>query len=290
MTVVYFVFSIVTSPVLYQKVLDRLDLSMDDDNTEAPRPQDPHLESVRLAHSAVFTWISGCMGFHAASEIPEDIIQTASLSGEGSTASSDDVSLKQGQRDRFFHAESALIITSKAISQQRLSLRTKADLAYRFWEVTSIVSIGLGMLTTIIVSLSTTVFGRAEGPLGLTLRVLAVVFPALGTAVAATIAFYGPQAEFSQASRSLASLTQLHEQMATGVYDLKCIESDGDEAAKDAAKHADDWAKRYVDILTVAAPSATSGPGGVAQTGQQTGGNSGGQSPEPVPPSRGPPK
>jgi hypothetical protein len=89
-------------------------------------------------------------------------------------------------RERF-RPEHAVLVLSETIARQRLALHTKSDDAYRFWQITSIISIVLGMLTTIIVSLSTTVFGRAEGTLSLILRVLAIVFPALGTAVAALI-------------------------------------------------------------------------------------------------------
>src|SRR5262249_19667867 len=82
-------------------------------------------------------------------------------------------------------------------------------------------------------------------------------FPALGTAAAGIIAFYSPQADWSQASRTLASVTQLHGQMAVGVWKLKCIKTDGDENSKAATTQLDDWSKRYIDIQTVS--TATGG-------------------------------
>jgi hypothetical protein len=76
------------------------------------------------------------------------------------------------------------------------------------------------------------------------------------------MAFYTPGQNWSQASHALASVAQLHAQMAVGVWKLKCIEKPDGENAKRAESMVDEWSKRYVDIQTVAAAvGATPTPG-----------------------------
>jgi hypothetical protein len=134
------------------------------------------------------------------------------------------------------------------------------------------------------------------------IRILAIIFPALGTASAAVFAFYGPQAEWSQASRTLANVTQLHGQMALGVWKLKCIEAGHeDNDVKLVIAALEEWSKRYLGIQTVSAATGTtndtpagttSGRGNATTSGTQDGatggsgkgaGGSGGQGPAPNP-------
>jgi hypothetical protein len=75
------------------------------------------------------------------------------------------------------------------------------------------------------------------------------------------IAFYSPQAEWSQASRILASTTQLHSQMGLGIWKLKYLENEDDDNAKLFVTMLEDWSKRYIDIQTVSGvTSKATGP------------------------------
>jgi hypothetical protein len=121
------------------------------------------------------------------------------------------------------------------IWQQRYVQRLKTRSAYVFWQTTTFITIGLGMLTTILISLSSTTVGQGPGTPQQIIRVLAIVFPAVGTAAAAVIAFYGPQNEWSHSSRMLDSLTQLHDEMALGVWrlpDCSAAAASADEKGK----------------------------------------------------------
>ena len=60
--------------------------------------------------------------------------------------------------------ERAILQLSKTIGVRRIQLAERVSSAYRFWQVSSLVSISLGMLTTIVVSMSTTDFGRGDAP------------------------------------------------------------------------------------------------------------------------------
>jgi hypothetical protein len=178
------------------------------------------------------------------------------------------------------HQERAILTLSQSLSAQRKTLRAQADSAFHLWEYTSIVSIALGMFTTILVSLSSTEFGRGEGRIQRCVRILAIVFPALGTGAAAVIAFYSPQAEWNQASHTLASLTQLHGQMSVGVWKLPCIDANDNQSRQGTVSALDEWAKRYVDIQTVSTVVGGAGGSGGQQPGTAGGaGGSGGQQP-----------
>jgi hypothetical protein len=91
------------------------------------------------------------------------------------------------------------------------------------------------------------------------------------------ISFYSPQAEWGQASRTLASETQLHDEMALTVWKLTCPTTDTDDSsAKPLTDNLENWSKRYIQIQTI--PNASGAPGGNQGGGSQGGGIEGGGS------------
>src|SRR5204863_4856557 len=97
---------------------------------------------------------------------------------------------------------------SKSLADLRFQSQERAGTAYSLWQYCTLLTIALGMVTTILVSLSSTEFGRGEAPVARAIRTLALLFPILGTATAAVVAFYNPQTSWTQANRTLASATQ----------------------------------------------------------------------------------
>jgi len=87
------------------------------------------------------------------------------------------------------------------------------------------------------------------------MRVLAIILPAFGTAVAAFNSFYNPRDEWNKASNAVAGLSQLHGEMAIDIWAVGCGD-ETDKSGKLTAKVAD-WTKRYNDIVTVASGSIT---------------------------------
>ncbi len=146
---------------------------------------------------------------------------------------------------------------SRILANQRTLLSDRTKSAYNVWQVAALVTIGLGLITTVLVSLSTNELGQGQGVTQRTIRILAVIFPALGTAAAAVVAFYGPQAEWTQSSRTLVSLSQLHGQLALDLWKMKCVPDPKGEV-KPPAKILEDkplleeMSKRYLEIQTVA--------------------------------------
>jgi hypothetical protein len=171
-------------------------------------------------------------------------------------------------------SEHNLIQLSKALSEQRVRLMPKVRSTYFFWQLATLISIAIGMITTILVSVSSTEFGRGDGPPQRLIRMLAIIFPALGTATAAVISFYSPQAEWGQASRTLASETQLHDEIALTVWKLTCPTPEADDSsAKPLTDNLDSWSKRYIEIQTI--PNASGVPGGNQGGGSPGGGTEG---------------
>jgi len=167
-------------------------------------------------------------------------------------------------------SEHNLIQLSKQLSEQRIRLIPKVRSAYFFSQLATLIAIAIGMITTILVSVSSTEFGRGDGPPQRLIRVLAIIFPALGTATAAGISFYSPQAEWVQASRTLASETQLHDEIALTIWKLTCPTPDTDDgSAKPLTDNLESWSKRYIDMQSV--PNGSGTPG-VNQGGGSSGG------------------
>lgn len=158
-------------------------------------------------------------------------------------------------------SEHNLIQLSKQLSEQRVELMPKVRSTYLFSQLATLIAIAIGMITTILVSVSATEFGRGDGPPQRLIRVLAIIFPALGTATAAVVSFYSPQAEWGQASRTLASDTQLHDEIALTVWKLTCpTPNTDDNSAKPLTDNLESWSKRYIDIQSI--PNASGAPGG----------------------------
>jgi hypothetical protein len=133
---------------------------------------------------------------------------------------------------RINRSEHTLVQLSKELSEQRLGLIPKVRLAY------FLLAIGNAHIDrdrNDHDNFSEHEFDRVwprHVPPQRLIRVLAIIFPALGTATAAVISFYSPQAEWGQASRTLASEAQLHDQMALTVWRLPCPTADTDDSAK----------------------------------------------------------
>jgi hypothetical protein len=238
--------------------------------------EDRDLYSVLPDHAAISEWVQYCIGVRPGDSAFQ-AVQYAFLTPTQKLQTRFPEPKWPDEIHRLNRSENTLIELSKALSEQRVALVPKVRLTYFYWELATIISIAIGMITTILVSVSSTEFGRGDGPNQRLIRVFAIIFPALGTATAALISFYSPQAEWGQAARTLASETQLHDQMALTVWKLTCPATDTDDgSAKALMDNMENWSKRYIEIQTV--PNASSANPGGNQGGSQGGGNEGGGS------------
>jgi hypothetical protein len=237
------------------------------------------LLSVDADHQSVFEWVAKCAGRPSVEQLPEPIREEYELPFGETSFSVGPVS--EDQQVDVTDTERALLQLSRNIGFERVLLRKKISDSYFFLQIAILLTIGIGMITTILVSLSSTEFGRGDGTVQRVVRVLAIVFPALGTATAAVIAFYSPQSTLSQSSRTLASLTQIQQQMAIEVWNLKgCNPKNPTDADNALQKPLKDWESRYEDVETVAQASAFADVGGNSGGGAGPG-NSGSQKEKP---------
>jgi hypothetical protein len=281
---VYIMMHLAVSPAYRVSTLRLFGFDNAADALRGPRRDNLSIEerdlySVLPDHAAISDWIQYCIGVRP---------------GDGAFQATQQAFLTPSQKllthpfeaepkwpdgiHRIDRSEHTLVQLSTQLSEQRLRLIPKVRSAYFFWQLATLISIAIGMVTTILVSVTSTEFGRGDGPAQRLIRVFAIIFPALGTATAAVISFYSPQAEWGQAARTLASETQLHDEIALTVWKLTCPTTDTDDSsAKPLTDNLENWSKRYIEIQTI--PNSSTAPGGNQGGGTSGGGNEGGGTP-----------
>lgn len=208
-------------------------------------------------YDAINNWVIGCMGY-GPNQLPQEVAPYFENAALGLAVPYADHPPK-GRGPS--HQELALVQLNNALLQDRASLVTKVRASALLSSVATWIAVGLGLITTILVSLSSTEFGKGEGQYAKLIRIFAIVFPALSTAAAAIISFYAPQQQWSEATRTLASETQLHNQIALAVWSLKCPASwlnDQDPIVSKFTNAYAAWSKQYTDIQTVSNATGTS--------------------------------
>jgi hypothetical protein len=230
--------------------------------------QEVQFRAVEIAHNSIKTWVLQCVGANSIRDLPENL---RSYFRDRST-----YAVYYGDTSRTTVAktptvqEMSIVQLSNAMLNQRVELVQKANDSYSWLQWLTIL---IGLVTTVVVSISTTeLFGKSDTRLGKGLRLLAILLPALGTAVAALNAFYNPRDDWNKASNTLANLTQLHGQMSVGIWALDCPIDD--TKRKGVLAKLEEWTKRYNDVITIA--ESTPGASKQEQAQQKTGGQTGG--------------
>ena len=122
--------------------------------------------------------------------------------------------------------------------------------------ITTMFTIFIGLCTTILVSLSSTDVLTAGSTAARNVKLLAIVFPAVGTAAAAVIAFYGPSDKYFSARQTLAALGQMHRQIANEVAKSDCV-TDSNDAAKLIKVKLNSWEDQYGNLLNALAKESS---------------------------------
>jgi len=206
---------------------------------------------------SIRTWVMDCWGVSNYKSLPIYYQELLSYGSPTYYLAETDIDklpdeLPIGKR-RLYKEERSILVLNRSLSFAREYYKFQVQDLYVYLQLGTILSIVIAMLTTIFVSISSTEFGRGEGRAQKSIRVVSIILPIMGTAVSGVMAFYTPAQSWNQASRTLATITQLHAQMAVGVWGLKCIDPKDKENVSKAQSMLDDWSKRYVDIQTVAA-------------------------------------
>jgi hypothetical protein len=145
---------------------------------------------------------------------------------------------------------------------ERVALARAADNSFTVLETATFASIIIGLATTIFAGLRGD--DQTLGGWKRTVAVLAVVFPALGTAIAALAAFYSPREQLLQISQSLTALQQLHTDMQIGITHTACPKTPEDR--RRTAEQLVGWGDRHIKqhpegtVARLAAIAKASGP------------------------------
>jgi hypothetical protein len=146
-----------------------------------------------------------------------------------------------------------LAFLSESIARARVDSAQDAATAYRNLQIGTWGAILLGLATTVLVSLSSTEFGKGDGTIPRCIRVFAIVFPALGTAVAAITAFYAPRESLSRSSQALVSFRQIHDQIASDLSEVPCPSEEEAASGKgDIVRKLAEWKKGIRDARALA--------------------------------------
>ena len=214
---------------------------------------DPQANRAEYTHEEITNWVASCLGAVNVHELPENYGRVMAT-----TVFTFYLSDNQKQIQRLMSPqENQVIAISKSIYEQRIYALTSLHSAQLIWEVMQWVIIIIGMITTILVTLSSTDFGGKESKYGTVLRFLSIVFPALGTAAAAVNAFYNPRDDVISSSNSLTSLSQLHDMVGVGVWKMACNPKPDSDAWRENEKNIAEWLKRYQDIFNVSDTAIT---------------------------------
>lgn len=160
--------------------------------------------------------------------------------------------------DPFFRR--ILALERSLYTEQNTSYREKDGLEQEA-QLATLITILVGLITTVLVSLSSGRFFSETDKAGKWIRIGAIALPAIGTAIAAIVAFYNPSGQLATATATLSNLRQIQSQVLDMSMQLECPQGlvqckPGD----DTRKLLDQMYKRYDDlVLTI--PTKSEQPG-----------------------------
>ncbi|WP_321961591.1 hypothetical protein [Paraburkholderia sp. J7] len=230
-------------------------------------PGDDDSYSANESNEQVSAWITHC--FPQGVTIPRELSRQMVWIGQTFNATdwSDPV-------NDVFYRVAAL---SQSITMKRAATASKVDTAYSTAQIGAFLTIGIGLLTTIFVSLSTMeLFGDKDKQPGKSIRIAALILPAIGTATAALIAFYDPNGNLARQSQIATGLRQVHTQLVITLWKTKCPASGSDEIDKDTKTSLDAYEQKFQDLIASTGDAKT--PTGQSAQGAGNA-NTGGGSP-----------
>jgi hypothetical protein len=202
--------------------------------------------ALRGDHYFVAVWFAHCSGVEDVFDLPNALTKYLTPFGDSDWNGTDKKIEKEPTIQQREVAQLSLGLTRARLGVAGVARTTQAQSEFMQWII-----ILLGLFTTIVISLSSTEYGKGDGKWPKGLRFVAITLPALGTAVAAFNAFYAPSAKAAQAERTLASLGQLHSQIAHEIWTIGCADDPNRTSALDSKISS--WIKRYQEIQTLAA-------------------------------------
>jgi len=246
-------------------------------DTFGPPKGQPETElmAARVNHDAIESWIERCTAKLLLDPVNRTYVKDSFGRNGEEYANSASNRLTQ---QTILPVARELGLLSTSIVRGRADNALTAAKAYTTLQVSTWAAILLGLATTVLVSLGATEFGKGESRTARTIRILAIIFPALGTAAAAVTAFYAPREDLARSSQALASFRQVHDQIASELGPLNCPAPRDAAANKEMAARVADWKKSLKDARSVAEAAALAAVDpargqGQGQAGSRNGGS-----------------
>lgn len=174
--------------VVVATVADPMGLGEVDNPNEQERVQE-----IFRDHGSIVNTLMACNGAISPSQFAERYIAEFFVSFTWPTS--------KGQMT-LSSVQTAVVHLSHSVSVERLLLTTRVLHAYKLLTIATFATIAIEMITTVLVTLSSTDLAKDNK----VVWILAIIFPAFGTAAAGLVAFYSPQTTYTQTSNTIASL------------------------------------------------------------------------------------
>lgn len=170
------------------------------------------------AYYPVAERIAICMGLASASSLPQDYLTALGPPFQNYNHIGPSIPPKTDLRIEF-RAVSSL---SSLIYQEKEFYFTEMNKDYVHLSRLHLTIIIVGFFTTVTITISSSKFGRSSGRCATFIRVVAIVLPALGTALGSANALYDPKDRFNSKAETLQNLVELQDKIGLGVWDLSC--------------------------------------------------------------------
>jgi hypothetical protein len=158
-----------------------------------------------------------------------------------------------------------IILLSDAIERARMQTAESAASNRSRMELYQWVLIGIGAITTILISIKSILPASARG--FVTVGILAIIFSAFGTACSSIVSFYGPSEAFARSDRALGQLRQLHADLSFAVANSTDLCTPTKDEADPRAKIIKDFSTRFGEIVTTPGTSSAQNPTTKGETG-----------------------
>jgi hypothetical protein len=204
-------------------------------------------------HRAIATWVAFCLGVHSPENLPESLRWSLEPPGRVFSRWTEEQPTAE-----LTSQHRAVMNLSNALYMERIDSVERLGSVSQSLEKFQVSAIIIGLLTTVFISLSSTDIikdtNTTLSTIKMTVKIFAIVLPAIGTAVAALNTFYDPKSDQIRYSRMSDSAGLLHRQIALGVANLFCVKADGNQSAEwgKNASQIDAWINAH---KTLTAPS-----------------------------------
>ena len=226
-------------------------------------------------HRAVASWVASCLGVHSPENLPATF--RWSLEPPGRIFGNWPEEKPTGD---FTSQHRAVIGLSNALFMERVDSVERLGTVSQSLEKFQVSAIVIGLLTTVFISLSSTDIikdtNAALTTIKISVKVLAIVLPMVGTAVAALNTFYDPKSDQIRYGRMSEAAGQLHRQIALGIANLTCVPAStkNNPAWDKNATQIDAWINAHKSLISPATQKAEAATSSDSATNQGRAGGS----------------